>query len=301
MRSNLAFVLVVLAACGGSSSKPMPDAPSGPVGFSPPKDSLKVCLNASGCMDSELTPADLSCLDTASTDQATTVAVTLNTVVLDFQNQTPVASATVIAFDGINYGTPWDAKMSDAQGNITFQVPGGRTRFGFKMTATDTMPTFLLNQYLNPDPAMTTQMLDKIQSVSINTANTLPALIDQTRMQGTGVLAGALRDCQHHEIANFIGTLSSTSGTATPVAGAESYYFNPGVNLPVRTTQRPMASYDGLFMVIQVQPTATAYAQMWGYPTPADLAAGTLTLISELPVPVLGDTVITGSFEPKRQ
>ena len=300
MRSNLAFVFTVLAACGGSSSKPMPDGPSGPIGFSPPTSSLKVCLNTSGCTDAELMPADLSCLDTPSTDQSTTVDVTLNTVVLDFQMQMPVASEMVTAFDDINYSSPWDTQTSDANGNITFHVPAGRKRFGFKMTGGMTMPTFLLNQYINPDPSMTTQTLDKIQSVSINTANTLPALINETRKQGTGVLAGALRDCQHHEIANFVATVSSTSGTATTLMGAESYYFNPGVNLPVRTTQRPMASYDGLFMVIQVQPAATAYVQMWGYPTDADVG-GQMKLISELPAPVLGDTVVTGSFEPKRQ
>ena len=39
---------------------------------------------------------------------------------------------------------------------------------------------------------------------------------------------------------------------------------------------------------------------MWGYPTDADLAADKLTLITELAVPVLADTVITGSFEPLR-
>jgi hypothetical protein len=51
-------------------------------------------------------------------------------------------------------------------------------------------------------------------------------------------------------------------------------------------------------MVIQLPPAATAYVQMWGYPTDGEVG-GELKLISELAVPVLGDTVITGSYEPK--
>ena len=69
------------------------------------------------------------------------------------------------------------------------------------------------------------------------TAETLPALIGETRTPGTGVVAGALRDCQHHEISNFIATVSSTSGTATPIDGAETYYFSAGVDLPAHHNQ----------------------------------------------------------------
>lgn len=304
MRQSLAIAFTFLAACGGGSSKPpMPDAPGMTShGFDPPTKSLKVCTKTGGCSsDADFTPADLSCLNTPSSDVATTVAVTLTSVVKDFQSGNVVPNAMVIAFDGVNFSAPFDTEMGDGNGNITFNVPAGRKRFGFKMTTSDgqTMPTFLLNQYL--DPNMATQTIDKIQSVSVSTAETLPALIGEQRTAGTGVLAGALRDCQHHEIANFIATVSTTQGTATPLTGAESYYFSPGVDLPVRNTQQPASSSDGLFMVIQLPATQTAYVQMWGFPTDADLTAGTLKEISELQVPVLGDTVITGSYEPLRQ
>ena len=38
-------------------------------------------------------------------------------------------------------------------------------------------------------------------------------------------------------------------------------------------------------MVIEMAPTATAYVQVWGYLTEADLAADKLTLIAELAAP----------------
>ena len=304
MRQSLAIASLLLAACGGSnSSKPKPDAPGmTDTGFNKPTMVVHAFDNTMN-PPADLGPADLSCLDTPSSDQATTVAVTLHSVVKDFQTGNAVGSAMVIAFDNVDYNTPWDTETSDANGNITFNVPAGRKRFGFKMTTSDgqTMPTFLLNQYLSPDSSMTTQTIEKIQSVSASTAATLPALIGETRTPGTGVLAGALRDCQNHEMANFIATVSSTQGTATPLAGAETYYFSPGVNLPVHHMQQDSSSSDGLFMVIQLPASPTAYVQMWGYASDADLAAGNLKLLSELQVPVLGDTVITGSYEPLRQ
>jgi hypothetical protein len=220
---------------------------------------------------------------------------------VDFQNHTPIGDAAVTAFDGIAYSSPFATKTSGGDGSVALTVPAGRTRFGFEITASNQLPTLLLNQYLNPDPAMTTQMIAKIQSVSTQTATTLPALIGETRTPGTGVLAGALRDCKQHEIGNFTATVSSTQGTATPLPAAETYYFNPGLNVPGRHAMYPSSTSDGLFVALQLPVTSTGYVQMWGFPTQADLASGQMKLIAELAVPVLADTVITGSFEPLRR
>ncbi len=53
-------------------------------------------------------------------------------------------------------------------------------------------------------------------------------------------------------------------------------------------------------MLIQIPVVPTAYVQAWGYVTDADVTANKLTLLSELQVPIVGDTVITASFEPLR-
>jgi hypothetical protein len=52
--------------------------------------------------------------------------------------------------------------------------------------------------------------------------------------------------------------------------------------------------------VIELPVAPTAYVQVWGFPTDADLASGELKLIAELQAPVIADTVITGSYEPLR-
>jgi hypothetical protein len=313
MRLALSFTLlslsIVAPACGGSDAKP--DAfVAKDVGFNKPTKGLKANSQTGGSW-MELGPADLSCLGTPSSDMATTVAVTLNTIVKDFQSGNAVPNATVTIFKDVMTDAPFDTKTSDTNAYASFMVPVGVKRFGFKMTTTDnsTMPTFLLNQYIDPSTAIQPVGSDtdptkrmKIQSVSASTAATLPALIGETRTTGTGVIAGALRDCQKHEMSNFVATVSSTKGTATPIEGAEAYYFSDAVDLPVHHQQQDAASKDALFMVIQLPAAATAYVQMWGYKTDADAAAGgEMTLVAELPVPVLADTVITGSYEPLRQ
>ncbi|MGE5181269.1 MAG: hypothetical protein ACM31C_04370 [Acidobacteriota bacterium] len=309
MRRLVILCLAPLAACG-SDSKPKPDAAKD-IGFNKPTASLHANMpsSTSGAVPVDLGPADLTCLGTASADQPTSTAVTLATIVKDFQNHTPVPTATVKVFPTVDYMNVFDTQTSDSNGNVTVHIPSGTKRFGFEMTTTDgsVMPTFLLFQYV--DPSMATQTLDKIQTVSTSTATLLPALIGETRMPGTGVLAGALRDCAGHEISNFIATVSSTPGTATPITGSEAYYFQAGVDLPVHHCMAGMcnqneldsSSGDGLFMVVQLPVAPTAYVQMWGYKTDADVASGTLTEIAELQVPVLADTVITGSYEPLRQ
>lgn len=300
-RLGLLIVLSFSVACGSNSPSGSADAAGpGSAGFDKP--TMVVHANTQGS-DGSFTddgPADLSCLNTPSSDMPTTVPVMLATTVKDFQLQTAVGGAMVTAFANIDYTAPFDTQTADDSGDVTVTIPSGTERFGFQMTYAATQyPTFLLNQTV--DPSMATQSLAEIQSVSASTAETLPALIGETRTLGTGVVAGTFRDCQVRPISNFVVTVSSTSMTATPVAGAQAYYFSPIASpLPVRHTVEDMASSNGLFMVIQLPVASTAYVQAWGYT--ADSAVGSdMTLLSELAAPVVADNVVTGSFEPLRQ
>jgi hypothetical protein len=305
MRRALAFTFASLTlpliACGGDDEMMMMEEYDDS-GFYPPGTTLKANVEMGTNNWVEVGDADLSCLGTAPSDMATTTTVTLSTKVTDFQEDTPVADTMVIAFQGNNYMSPFDTKTADADANISFTVPTGTTRFGFRMESENAFPTFLLNQKLE-SPSNATQTKDEIQSVSKTTAATLAAFIGTPRTPGTGVIAGALRDCQKREISGFVATLSSTSMTATPVAGAEAYYFKAETKLPQQHKQVPWASGDGIFMIIEVPTTSPmAYVQMWGFPTAADMDKGMsgLKLVAELEVPILADNVITGSYEPLR-
>ncbi|MEJ7598192.1 MAG: hypothetical protein WKG01_09810 [Kofleriaceae bacterium] len=288
-----------LAACGGSDD-PTPDA-AGAVshGFDKPTAALKANNEASPDNWVEVGPADLTCLNKPAADVATTVAVELATTVRDFQSGAAVPNASVTVFPNQDQSAPFgSAYTADGEAKVTVTIPVGTKRFGFKMTHPDAMDTLLLNQTVAP--SMANQTLSAIQSVSKTTAQTLPALIGVARTPGTGVLAGSMRDCAGSELSNFIATVSSVKGTATHVAGADTYYFSPSVGLPQRHAQQPAASKDGLFMVIELATAPSAYVQVWGYETDADLAADNLTLVAELQTQVIGDVVITGSYEPLR-
>ncbi|MBA3500175.1 MAG: hypothetical protein M4D80_06445 [Myxococcota bacterium] len=297
MRIAYSFTLISLVACGGGGES-TPDAPKD-IGFSNPVAPLMANREVSEDNWEEIGPADLTCLNTAPTDQPTSVPVALSTVVRDFQSDNLVPMTMITVFRGQNTMDVLDTKMSDGNAAVTFNIPAGVTRFGYKMVNDSSLDTLLLNQKVEPNNP--TQTEGSIKSVSKTTAQTLPALIGVSRTVGTGVLAGAIRDCQDREISNFIATVSTTKGTVTHAAGTDTYYFSPTVGLPVRHSQQKHGSKNGLFMIIELQPAPTAYVQVWGYKTAADMASDTRSLIAELQTNVIADTVITGSYEPLRQ
>lgn len=300
MRLPILASILVAAACGGSGSTTEDAPPAVSHGFDKPTAALKANNEMTPDNWVELGPANLGCLGTAANDPATTLVVNLSSKVKDFQSGSAVPGAVVSAFPNQSISTPFPGAPWTADGNadVTIMIPQGTKRFGYKMTHPDSLDTLLLNQTVQPSVA--NQTLDTIQTVSKTTAQTLPALIGVSRTAGTGVLAGSMRDCDGNEMSNFIATVSSTKGTATHLAGADTYYFSASVGLPVRHSQQAAASKDGLFMVIELGAAPTAYVQVWGYKTDADLASDTLSLIAELETQVIADTVITGSYEPLR-
>ncbi len=271
-------------------------------GFAKPLDDAGECIFVKAWSDGDPVAApDLSCLNTPSDDAPTTLDVTLTTKVVDFQDNSEVLDgATVTAFNGIEIsdGDEFDSQVSAGNGDLTFTVPTGTTRFGFKMKRSGWFDTLLLNQYV--DPGTAAQSIGVIQAVSVATGTALPGLVGISRTPGKGILAGTIRDCAGNELSGVIATVSSTPGTVTHVGGTRTYYFSNSTGLPVRNTVLNATSENGLFAGLEIDPTATAYVQMWGILSQADLDAGTLTLIGELEVPVVGDVVITGSYEPLR-
>ena len=291
------LAVTLIAACGGD--KTPVDAKVDDIGFNKPTGVLKSNHEVSKNNWVEDGPADLSCLGTPSADVATTVAVALSTKVDDFQSGNAVPMTHVTVFPNQDAAAPFGPEViSDGNAMLTVNIPVGTKRFGFKMTNSSSLDTLLLNQTV--DPGMATQMLTHIQSVSTATAQTLPALIGVSRTPKTGILAGAVRDCAKKEMSNFIATVSSTDATVTHLPGVDTYYFSASVGLPVRHSQQDFSSKNGLFMAIEMAATPTAYVQIWGYKTQADLDADHLTLIAQLKTAVIADVVITGSYDPLR-
>ena len=299
--ASLSFVLALtlVAACGDDGASPPVDAKVEDIGFNKPTGVLKANHEVSKNNWVEDGPADLTCLNTPSADIATTVAVALTTKVDDFQSGNAVPGTSVTVFPNQDTASPFGAAVvADGNAMLTVNIPVGTKRFGFKMTNSSSLDTLLLNQTVEPNAA--TQTLGHIQSVSTATAQTLPALIGVSRTPGTGILAGAVRDCGKKEMSNWVATVSSTESTVTHLPGVDTYYFSASVGLPVRHSQQDFASKNGLFMAIEMAPTPTAYVQIWGYKNQADLDADNLQLIAQLKTAVIADVVITGSYDPLR-
>ncbi len=282
------------------------------IGFTPPTMATHANSETNSVW-TDLGLADWTCLGTASTAAPLAADMTLTGQVVDFMNmQNGVPNTTIDAFDDINYTAPFKTLTTDGSGKFTMTIPAGKVRVGFKLHADSYMDTFLLNQYWAP--TSTTDTIS-IGDISSGLASALPAFIDFERVSGTGVLAGAMRDCQHHEVSNAIATVSSVSmmpthlqgtvsvgGVQTPVI-ASTFYFNSSTGLPAKHTDKQATDSDGLFTIFNLPPiSGTAYIQVWGFKTDADVAKGAsgLTLLAELPAPVIADNVITGSIEPYR-
>ena len=286
-----------LLACGGGDVVEIENE-----GFVEPVDTEGNFLVTKANMDEEeIGAADWSCLGSPSDDEETTVAIHLTGALTDFQTMSnEIRDGNIEVFPDIDYQNPVDSfgpTLND--GLFDLDLPAGHARWGFKLTAPDYMDTFLLNQYF--DPATAEQSQD-ISGISEGVATALPAIIGLTRTPGTGVLAGAMRDCSDHEVSFAVATVSDTPGSAEghQLDGAVTYYLDSGAGLPVRHDQLNYTDTIGTFAVFELPVSATAYIQGWGFKDAADTEDGEMTLLAELPAPVVGDTVVTGSIQPLR-
>ena len=269
-----------------------------------------VAVMANGGTGMPMVAPDFACNLAAVT--TTTAALPISGRVADFQTNAPVANATVDVFSGLNYlGAPIATGMSDATGMYTVTVPAGTMGpLSWRVRATDTLDTYLVNDTTDLTRAAVTG--SNRNSVASTTAGLLAALLGQSRREGTGIIAGNALDCQRRDLIGAIATISSTSSVATGarptfVPDAQVYYFSPTSGLPTprnAATMTNVTSSNGLYISIQIPPstTATYYAQIWGFRTTAAVAMGAagLSLLSEVPVKVLPDVLVTVNNEPLR-
>ncbi len=242
--------------------------------------------------------ANFDCLNTPTDVVPSTQDVTLSGTLEDFQTGNAVPDGTMAFFVGSDFNNPFATVVSDQDGDYSVTIPTGTAKYGVKVTAAETLDTYQIDYEVGSEATQS----ENHNSVSVLTANALPAFIGVTRTVGLGVLAGSMRDCDGNEIKGAVATVSGTSGVADHLDGAATYYFSAGAStsLPVRHSQQLSTNFDSLFVTIELPPTAEAYLQVWGFLPSQDPATDELTLLGETPAPVLADTVITGSLEPIR-
>jgi hypothetical protein len=200
----------------------------------------------------------------------------------------------------VDFATVLGDAVTDEAGAFTLSVPAGQERVGYKVTAADYLDTYTLNLYYQPDTPEQDQGLNAVSTV---TANLVTAILDVIRTPGTGILAGSISDCSGNRISDVIATVSTTSGSHDHLVGAQSYYFTatPTNSLPTLHNTSPQTNKDGLFVAIELPVSESAYLQVWGFTPDQDPTRDALTLLAEIPAPVVADSVIIASLRPLRQ
>lgn len=297
---SLALSLVsVLAACGGDDEMMEEDKGQPEIGFATPTEVTSSYR--------ELDPgwelvgaADWSCLGTASDESVTTADINLSGFVQDFQSKDLIPGAEITLYgDGGISSTSLATATADIDGNYTMTLPPGQTLWAFKLETEDALDTYTLNEYF--DPAVTDQM-SIIDSVSVSTAQTLPAFIGVDRTPGLGIVSGSIRDCKGNRVRGAVVTTSSTLDVVNPVEGSVAYYFSAApTSLPVRHSQQSATNDDGVFVVIELPPGQERYLQIWGFVDDADLADGEMTLLGQVATPIVADAVVKVTTRPLRQ
>ncbi len=300
----LAASLVVVVGCGGD------DAPV----------DVGVCEDDGGeaCFEEPTLEAQLASGGApnwacdAPVISTSTADITVSGTAYDFQNSSQtISNAEIAAFDSLDFGgTPVAMATADESGAYTIVLPAGmaKSRMNWRTSAAGWLPTFAVNSGVDVTQATITD--SSRRAVSETTANALPAFIGVTRTPGFGVLAGVAVDCDGNQVKNVIATVSTTSSVSGSrpgfLAGPQVYYFSNGSpNLPVRRNnpEDKATKADGLFVIIEIPPTTgsgTYFLQTWGYKTAADVASGTLSLLSELESPVVGEAVISVEMTPNQ-
>ena len=314
MTRGAVLVVLCLAACGDDGGGAGLDAaPADAATDAPPPPPACEEVGGAACFDlprvearrADDTAPSWDCVTPAPVTSAAPITVT--GTALDFQNDTPIPTATIAAFDDLDFATPVATATADANGVYSIVLPAGqaRSRMNWRTQATGWLDTYSLNFGLDVSLAEVPGV--PRLGISETTADGIAAFIQVERTPALGVLAGGAVDCERKTVKNVIATVSSTSskGDVAPsfVACPQVYYFSAGSTpFPVRRTspENRASSDNGLFLVVELPPTrgTSYYLQTWGFRTAADVALGSagLSLLSELEAPVVGGSVITAEM-----
>lgn len=329
-----AWLVVALAACTGSDSggddvalvdatgtdgasdsavsdaSPVLDAApasdAAPVinpGFTPPSGVTQANLRSGSAWQAD-GDADWGCLGTPSTDAPPSGPIALAGFARDFQTATGIGNVAINAYaigaPATSLGTATSSDLAATRGQYATTLaalPAGTRRYTFALTAAGYRKTVIADRYLAPGAPAT---LD-LAAVSDSTASALPALVGVLRDPTKGVMLGSIVDCQGRAVSNAAVTVSALTGDVLQPAGMTTFYFSASASsLPVRHSQSPSTNRDGLFMVVDVQPVATAYLQVWGFRTAAELASGRMTLLAETRITAEADGFVSAAMSPRR-
>lgn len=260
-------ILLAFLACSGDEGKTDDSTNtgnSGPV-FEDYVNSQVTYSGDTTCYNGEWLPAPTFC-EGCQTDQ------TLAGLVNDFEKDEPVADASVEFYfnDTVN-GTPDVSMDADSNGQFTATVPVCQP-IGYKTyTPVDwnqTRDTYEVHQVWGYETSGT--LNETVNSVSISTSKSIPALLGVEWTTGTGIIAGTAFDCNEDPITGAEVIVKAADGS---IVDADIFYFVdefPNQN-------QAETSEDGLWVVVNV-PTGTWNVEMYGWDGSTHVLLGATTL-----------------------
>lgn len=239
---------------------------------------------------------------------AYTVETEISGIVQDFEEDWAVEGVRVSVYESLDdllIDEPYDTSAETGpNGSYTLMAPPGVPRLQFKIwdpTFTDYFITLELNEPvagMPPGPPQATGK-DRI-AVSAITMATVPAILGIQRIEGRGIVAGRVYDCNRDELRyaalrTYDGPESDSARQLLSVydgPNRNSFYFADG--MPVRGQM--FTDPEGQFIVANLIATPGDFVTMEFWGRYAECPDG--CLISTQEIPVLPDSIVVTDMIP---
>ena len=258
-----------------------------------------------------ITPAgvpDFSCVGSADPALSYTVETEISGIVQDFEEDWAVEAVVVSVYETVAdllADEPYDTSAETGpNGSYSLLAPPNTPRLHFRIwdpTFTDYFVTLELNEPVAGMPPGPPQATGKDRIVvSAISMETVPAILGIQRIEGRGIVAGRVYDCnrdelQHAAMRAFDGPESDPDRQLISVyegPNRNAFYFADG--MPVRG--QIFTDPEGQFITANLIATPGEFVTMEFWGRYADCPDG--CLISTQQIPVLPDSIVVTDMLP---
>lgn len=254
---------------------------------------------------------DFSCEGSADPAMSYTVETEISGIVKDYKEKWAVGEVLVSVYESVQDlldDNPYDTSTESApNGSYSLMAPAGVPRMHFKIwdpTFTDYIVTLELNEPVAGMPPGPPQASGKDRwVVSEVTKATVTAVLGMPIIDGRGIVAGTIYDCNRDELENaamrvYDGPESDPNRQQISLfeGNRNSFYFPPDIDLPSRDETVRFTDPEGRFLIANLIATPGEFVtvEMWG--RHAGCPEG--CLVSSQEVPALPDSLVITDMLP---
>lgn len=256
---------------------------------------------------------DFSCEGSADPALSYTVETEISGIVKDYEEKWAVEGILVSVYESVQDlldDTPYDTSAASApNGSYSLMAPAGVSRMHFKMWDPAADPDYIVTLELNEPvagmPPGPPQSSGKDRwAVSEITKMTVTAVLGMPIIDGRGIVAGSIYDCNRDELENaamrvYDGPASDPNRQLLSMfdgSNRNSFYFPPDISIPSQDPDVMFTDPEGRFLIANLIATPGEFVtvEMWG--RHASCPEG--CLISTHEVPALPDSLVITDMLP---